>query len=291
MKRMLKIIGYVLGAMVIAIAAAIGYGSLKLNNALAETHNFPPTGIRADTSKIETGRRIVLIRNGCIHCHGLDLGGMLFIDDAMMGKVGGSNITPATLKDRTDEEMARAIKYGLNKENKSLRFMPCMEYQNLSKGDIASVIAYLRSVPAVDRPSPEIQFGPMAKILYALGQIPNLTAVNEFTQPDLDPVKPEEASTVEFGKYLIMTSCAGCHGMDLSGGTVPGAPPDWPPASPLNNLRTQGYDQEGFKKALRSGVRPNGKLILPPMSDATTRIMNDMELEAIWKYIETLGVQ
>jgi mono/diheme cytochrome c family protein len=287
MKKILKFLAFFILLVIVMVLTLIGWGHFQLNAELDITRNQPVLNISRQQASAETGNRIVLIRNGCIHCHGLDLSGQLFIDDLMMGQIGGSNLTPARLKDWTDEEIARAIRYGLNRENKSLRFMPASEFQYLSKSDIASVVAYLRSVAAVEKASPEISIGPMAKILFGIGQLPILASANSLIKSDLDVQKPEEAATVEFGKYLVESACSGCHGMDLQGGAIPGSPPDWPPALPLSGLTASGYTMPGFINAMRSGVRPNGQLLLSPMAESTVRIMSETELEAIWRFLET----
>jgi mono/diheme cytochrome c family protein len=162
-----------------------------------------------------------------------------------------------------------------------------MEYQFLSKSDISALIAYLRSVPAIDQESPKISVGPMSKILYGLGELPNLVASNNFIDPTLDIPKPEEGNTAEFGKYIVNSSCAGCHRFDLSGGNIPGAPPDWPSAPPLNNLVAIGYTADKFSATLRGGVKPDGTNLKLPMAGSTARLMTDDELGAIWKYLES----
>jgi mono/diheme cytochrome c family protein len=290
MKRFIRIAGYSVGTIALIIFTLVLWGHIKLNNALDKVQDQAPLNIASIDGNVDVGNRIYSIRNGCIHCHGADHGGETFIDDYMMGTIGGPNLSPTNLEDWTDEELARAIRYGLDRDNTSLRFMPSSEYQYLSKSDIASVIAYLRSVPAIEKESPEISFGPMAKILYAFGQIPVLVAADE-TQidPVLEVQKPEEANTPEFGKYLVNSGCIGCHRLNLEGGVIAGAPPDWPPAPPLNNMAAVGYTEEKFIAAIRLGVKPDGTNLKLPMAGSTARLMTDDELGAIWKYLEAVG--
>ena len=97
-----------------------------------------------------------------------------------------------------------------------------------------------------------------------------------------------EGNTLEFGEYMAKTSCIGCHRFDLTGGKIPGAPPDWPPASSLNDLKTKGYTAEIFPQVLRTGVKPDGSNLKLPMAASTARIMTNDELGALWKYLESL---
>ena len=47
----------------------------------------------------------------------------------------------------------------------------------------------------------------------------------------LPPSQPVAAAlSVEHGKY-VAAMCIGCHGATLSGGKIPGGPPDWPAAA------------------------------------------------------------
>jgi mono/diheme cytochrome c family protein len=291
MKRFIRIAGYGVAAVAVIIVTLVLWGHIKLNRDLDRVQEFPPLGISVVDGSVDVGNRIYSIRNGCIHCHGADLSGETFIGDFMMGTIAGPNLTPANLKEWTDEEIARAIRYGVDRDNTSLRFMPSIEYQYLSKSDIASVIAYLRSAEPIEKESPEISYGPMLKILYAFDQIPVLVAANEGIDADLNPQKPKEANTPEFGKYLVDTGCIGCHQANLEGGTVPGSPPDWPPASPLNNMVAAGYTAEKFFEAIRMGVKPDGTNLKLPMAGSTARLMTDDELGAIWKYLEAVSKQ
>jgi mono/diheme cytochrome c family protein len=290
MKRFTRLAGYGVGAIGLIIITLILWGHIKLNSALDRVQNQAALNVSASDGNVDVGNRIYAIRNGCIHCHGADHAGETFLDDFMMGTIAGPNLSPVNLKDWTDEELARAIRYGLDRDNTSLRFMPALEYQYLSKSDIASVIAYLRSVPPIEKESTEISFGPMAKILYAFGQLPVLVAADE-TQidPMLEVQKPEEANTPEFGKYLVNSGCIGCHKLNLEGGPIPGAPPDWPAATPLNNMSASGYTAENFITAIRLGVKPDGTNLKLPMAGSTARLMTDDELGAIWKYLESVA--
>jgi len=289
MKKILVGIGIVLGVVILAVVALVLFGQIKLNSARNFVHDFPKTHVTSDSADIILGERIVTVRNGCIHCHDADMGGMLFINDPMMGQIGGGNLTPTLLSDWTDDEIATAIRSGINREGKPLVFMPSHEFQYLSTGDIAAVVAYLRTLPPLDRPNPEISIGMMGKILYGLGQFPTLVPAASLVKTDLPEIeKPEEAATMEFGKYLVNTSCTGCHREKLEGGPITGAPPTWPPASGLSNMQARAYTEAGFINALRLGVRPDGTNLKEPMIGSTARLMTDVELVAMWRYIETV---
>ena len=80
--------------------------------------------------------------------------------------------------------------------------------------------------------------------------------------------------TVDYGRYLASKSCMGCHGEGLSGGPVPGVPPD--PPQPRNQTPDKetglgNWSQEDFIRALREGQRPDGTA-LNPSKDALARV-------------------
>jgi mono/diheme cytochrome c family protein len=90
----------------------------------------------------------------CAGCHGADLGGEVFFDDPAIGSVPSSNLTRAAGNETegyTDEDYVRAIRHGLNKNGNQLMVMPCEAYTHYSDADLGSVIAYLKTLPSVDR--------------------------------------------------------------------------------------------------------------------------------------------
>jgi mono/diheme cytochrome c family protein len=103
------------------------------------------------------------------------------------------------------------------------------------------------------------------------------------------PDKPAEAATFEFGRYLVNTSCVGCHGVSLEGGPVPGGPPEWPHSANIRLGEQPGWDAQKFESALRTGVSPRtGAQIRFPMPIAVTKQMTDIEVQAIWMYLSSL---
>src|SRR5688572_29955695 len=183
MKKILVGIGVLVGVVILAVAVLVLVGHVKLTNARNAVHDFPATHVTIDSADIALGERIVTVRNGCIHCHDADMGGMLFIDDPMMGKIGGGNLTPVALSEWTDDQIATAVRSGINRDGKPLVFMPSHEFQYLAVDDISAVVAYLRTLPPIDRANPDISIGMMGKILYGLGQFPTLVPAATLVKP------------------------------------------------------------------------------------------------------------
>lgn len=293
MKRALRIAGITVGTLLVAIAGFYLYADLHFKSELARTYSVPDISISHDvsTASLALGERIVRVRSGCAECHGADLSGKAIIDDPAIGKVFSSNLTPFALADKSDETIALALRHGLRPNGTSLVFMPSYEYQNFSKSDIAVIIAYLRSVPSVEKQNTPIEIGPIGKMVYAVGKFPVLTPAALVNHQPGFVTKPKEAATSEFGEYLVNSSCIGCHGKELKGGPVIGGAPDWPPAA---NLRFKGraeWTEETFFKTMETGVSASsGKYLRLPMSVLVGRLDNK-ELTAIWLYLSSLEQQ
>ena len=79
----------------------------------------------------------------------------------------------------------------------------------------------------------------------------------------------------------------GCHGENLSGGPIPGAPAALPTPANLTMHETglADWTQEDFVKLLNTGVRPDASKVDPFMGITSTRAMNDVEKTALWEYL------
>lgn len=290
MKRVLRIAGISVGVLLLAIAGFYLFADLHLKAQLARTYVVPDIPISHDvsTADLALGKRIVERRNGCTECHGEDLSGKTIINDPAFGKISCPNLTPFALSGLSDEAIALALRHGLRADGTSLIFMPSYEYQNLSKSDIAAIIAYLRTVPSVKKPNTPIEIGPIAKILFALGQLPVLTPAAMIQHDTGFVAKPKEAPSKEFGIYLVNSACIGCHRKTLTGGHIVGGAPDWPPAA---NIRLKGrpeWTKETFFKTMQTGLSASsGKYLRIPMIEAVGKF-NDKELTAIWLYLSSL---
>jgi mono/diheme cytochrome c family protein len=99
-----------------------------------------------------------------------------------------------------------------------------------------------------------------------------------------------EGETSEYGRYLsVVGGCVGCHGPGLSGGRVPGTPPNFPPAANITPAGAIGqWTEQDFFRALREGKRPNGAGIDPFMPWQATAKMSNEEVKALWLYLRTV---
>jgi mono/diheme cytochrome c family protein len=104
------------------------------------------------------------------------------------------------------------------------------------------------------------------------------------------PVAPEPGITPEYGEYLSH-SCKVCHGLTLSGGEIPGFPPEWPPAPNLTSgkgSRLPTWGEEGFIGIIKTGQK-HGRTINPDyMPWESYRHMTENELRAVYLYLQSL---
>jgi mono/diheme cytochrome c family protein len=86
--------------------------------------------------------------------------------------------------------------------------------------------------------------------------------------------------------------CIGCHGAQLSGGRIPGAPPDWPAAANLTpgqgSAMLQYASASQFAQMLRSGQRGDGSSISGVMPFASLKELSDTDAAALHLYLQSL---
>lgn len=287
---MKKILIKLLVILFIAIISIVTIVQLNFNAEQKKTYEAAKFSISEQVAKadVNLGKRLFTVRSGCIECHGADLTGVKVMDNGAMGSIYGANITPHMLSSWSDEEIARAIRYGIHKTGRSLQFMPSFDYEGLSLGDIAALVAYVKSVPAVQKASHENTFGPVAKTLSMLGQMPVMFPAKVMNLQKGFGEKPEEGPTKAFGQYLA-NSCVGCHGNEFRGGKIPGGDPSWPEAANIRFGGKAGWTEDTFKNAILTGISPSTKQKFRyPMPIGLLAQMNETEVKALWEYLSSL---
>jgi mono/diheme cytochrome c family protein len=280
------VVSGLLSLLMIVAAVLTIIGLVRLNS----TRVAPLPDIPAEFSQEQIDRGEHIANIFCASCHsptnelplvgGRDLGADFPIP---VGSFFSANLTPGgPLKDWTDEEIFRAIRNGAGKGDKWLFVMSSYRGRNLSDEDIISLVAYLRSQPAVENDVPTVHDQPnlLGVIMFGAGMIPAGAPVIE--NPVSSP--PKEASQA-YGEYILsFQDCRDCHGEDLTGG-VEGQ------LSPLGpNLKVvQGWTQDEFINTLRTGVDPAGNeldnVIMPWKNIGR---MDDIELSAVYMALQAL---
>ncbi len=297
LKKSLKWTGIVLGAVIglllVAVVAIYVISSLRLN----KTYDVPGTllTIPTDAAAIAEGQRQFSTR-GCVDCHGPDGAGKIVIDDPLVGTIMASNLTSGNggiagqYAEGADWE--RAIRHGVGADRKPLVIMPSNEFNPINDEDLATMVAFIHSLPPVDHETAAIAVGPLGRILYVTGLVTVVPAeVIDHTAPRPEAVA--KAATKEYGEYLAQ-SCTGCHGKNLSGGPMPGVPGEGPyPRNLTPNMETGlgTWQEADFVQTIRTGVRPDGSVLAVGMPWQAFSAMNDDELSAIWLYLQSVPAQ
>lgn len=292
MQKLLKFVGMTLGALVLLVFVGVAGLYAWTGAELKKKEPIPTHAFTAptDSASIARGEHFVKALGKCGDCHGQDFGGDTLIDDPAVGFIYASNLTRGAGGiggSYSDADWEHAIRHGLAADGRRLQIMPSNEYQLVSDEDVGYVIAYLKTVTPVDRARPATSVGPLARALYLGGVFPLLPAKMVRHTDEVVPSVPVD-STVEYGKYLADGGCSGCHGVTFAGGAIPGGPPDWPKPSNITPTGIGHYTQDGFVAALRSGRRPDGTEINPFMPINATKLMTDVEIVAVYKYLTTL---
>jgi len=291
MHRLLRISGFAAaGLAVLALSGSAGVYGISARK-LTKTYDVPPVSlaIPTDEAALERGRHLVNSLTSCQECHGLDLGGTVVVEPGPMGFVAAANLTSGSGgigADYTVEDWVRAIRYGLRRDGTSLFIMPSESYAKVSDEDLGAMIAYLRTVPPVDREFEPPRLGPLGRVLLSAGQLDVMSAEKATRPIDRTPV--EVAATVDYGRYIAgIGGCTSCHLPDLTGGLVIG-PPGSPPSTNINPAGLAGWSEADFVRALREGVRPDGTAISESMPWRFSGKMTDEELHALWLYIQSM---
>lgn len=248
--------------------------------------------VTKDPAQIARGQHLVTAVAKCSDCHSADLGGKIFIEPGPMGTVTASNLTAGkggVLAAYTDAQLETAIRHGVRSDGRGIVIMPSDEYQYLSDADVSAIIAYLRSLPPVNRELPATRLGPVGRGLVTFG-VPIIPAarIDHKTPPASRASVPPVGPTREYGQYLVSVGgCRGCHGPNLVG--APGHGPDDPnapnitPAGPIGQ-----WSEADFTRAMRTGTRPDGTKINEAMPWKSMARHTDDELHAIWLYLKTV---
>jgi mono/diheme cytochrome c family protein len=238
---------------------------------------------------VRRGQHLVESRTGCNDCHGKDLGGNAIIDIAFVGHWVAPNLTTgegSVTKGFAASDWDRAVRHGV-RHNGRTSSMPVVEFVNLTDHELSDIVAYIRSVPPVNRNMGAVKFGPVFAYLIATDP----KALGAFTIDHAKPhavEPPADVVSAELGRHIAQV-CRGCHGENLSGGKLAGDP-DMPIVANLTPHETglKGWTETDFIRALREGKRKDGSDISRMMPWQAYGRMTDTELMSIWTYLQTV---
>jgi cytochrome c553 len=284
--RWLLRIGIVLGVGIVGLGLYV-YAASEALLGRRYTFEVRAPAVPTDEAERKRGEHLVRAVHDCAGCHGEDHGGLSIMNNGLLGRIHGGNLTTgrgSVVSGSSDADWARAIRHGVSQKGRGLLLMSADAYAAISDRDLGAAIAYLRSLPPVDRELPRSRPGPLGRLLFLLGALPLPAAKLDHARIE-SVTAPAEAATAEYGRYLAVTSgCPSCHGADLAG-------------QPLGNTRSTNitpaalgsWSEQDFEAALRRGVAPGGRKLnsMMPSERAFSRL-TDVEMKALWLWSKTI---
>lgn len=285
MRKVLKWIGISLvtlaGAVLLAVAVLLFLGGRKLS--ATRTVTVAAVAVPGDPAAVERGAH--LARSRCAFCHGDDLGGKKFIDDASFMVVNAPNLTRGAGGRggayTDDAAWVRAIRHGVDASGRALIVMPAEVYYFLSDYDIGDLVSYLKTLPPVDRSWPAPQASLLAKALLGAGKLDGMVPFLYMDHQAARPAQPPAGATVANGEYIVRTfGCRNCHGPDLAGQQVPGGSglfaPNITPGGSIGD-----WSEEDFLMMVQEQDSPE-------MPWSSLRAMSEDEQRAIYRFLMAL---
>ena len=308
MKRFLKILAIVFGVIAVALATVAAWVQFTP----FPTFEVHPQEVTLPTDSISLAQGKKIVETVCVHCHmGKDgkLSGRQFTPkDDPFGIMYSGNITQHTTKGigrYTDGELAWLMRTGTNRDGRFVGLM--MTHPNMSDQDLASIIAYLRSDAGIVQPSEAVHPKPeylnsfLVKALVKLGLYKPLS----FDGKPVPAIDPNDQ--IAYGRYLAteIFECSICRSASFEtndlvnpekspnffGGGNPVPDEDFKVVLSANITPSQqhgigNWTADQFKAAVRTGMRPDGKVLTPNMPRFGQ--LSDRELDAIWAYLQTV---
>lgn len=285
-RALIRWVGAGLAGLVTLVLLLITAAVVRGVTILYMPRNFPVPQVQAptDAEQLARGEHLALVT--CAVCHSPNgqlplTGGSGNLGEEIglpLGTIWPPNLTPGgEIKNWSDGEVLRAIRQGTHQNGRPLA-MPAQRLQHLSDEDALAILGYLRSQPPIERSTPPTR--PSLLLALFLGAGLFNVDVDPITAP---VIAPEKAETAEYGAYIVsFLDCRDCHGENLDGrpsGPVPPGP----------NLRVvQGWTQAQFITTLRTGVDPSGHALQPPMPWKQYGQLDDTELAAVYRYLQSL---
>ncbi len=287
MRKFFKWLGFILGGLILIALAGLLAMYIIVQNQRNRVYEIAVTPVAIPTGEaaIERGKRVAWL-GFCQGCHGEDWSGDYFDEGPLVGALKISNLTSGeggVGREYSDNDWVRAIRHGVDREGHSVFGMDSSIYYNLSDADLGALIAYLKTVPPVDRVHPETRLGPMAMCGVLMAPQHFLPAQfiphNAARPADIAP-----SVSADYGRYLASLSCQSCHGSDMAGGGNAWAGVNLTPGGEIGS-----WTEEDFFRALRTGDLPDGRELDPEMMPwRETAKLSDEELRALWLYLQSL---
>ena len=275
MLRFIRWAGLGLAGLVVVVLG-LGLGAFAASEVMIR-RSYPKPVVRiahtTDAGAVARGRRVAVL-SGCHDCHGRDLAGLMFHDEMPVFRGYGPNLTLAAAR-QSDAELDRAIRHGVAADGRTLWIMPSEAFAELTDGEAADLLAYIRSFPVKGQAQPANQIGPVGRLGVLLGKF---HSAPDMLRRDADRFRPDLGPQHAAGRDVARL-CAECHGKDLKGRPELGAP----------NLEVAAaYAPADFARLLRTGLPPTGRDLGLMTGVARSRFhaLSDAEVSALHGYLQ-----
>lgn len=244
---------------------------------LRRQHEAPPETVvlPTDPAALATGRlRATLV--GCYHgCHGKDAEGSKWIDEPGISLQTAPNLTQL-LPTYTDAELVRLLRYGVRRDGTTAIGMPSYMFYHLDAADLASVIAFMRTLSPREGLPQKRKFYWRARWEFVTGKWP--TSVTDVDRRRARTGDLPRTTPFERGRYIAMITCPECHGPDLEG-----YPGDTPPL-----LIAKTYSFEEFTALMRQGIGKGGRDLglMSKIGSIRTPTLTDEEVADLYAFLQ-----
>lgn len=260
----------------------------------------------ADEALLARGDYLVNGIVACGNCHssktpngdfieGMEMAGGFVIEEPAF-RAYAPNVTPDTrtgIGGWTDEQIVRAVREGIRPDGRVLGPPMAFEvYRRISDSDIKAIVAYLRSIPAVENEVP-------------------LTTYNVPLPPNWGPALDEvpdvpREDKVAYGEYLFgpLGHCSECHtplvrgqfdrSRNGAGGNVFVNPVGRNFTAVSSNITQHteiglgDWSDEEIKRAIAKGISQDGRQLLQFMGFSYYENITEEDLDAIVAYMRTI---
>ncbi len=168
--------------------------------------------------------------------------------------------------------------------------MPIVLYRNISDDDLASIVAFLRTLPAVENEVPQSTY--------------HIPLPPSYGPPIESVAARAPGVTPEWGEYVAgISHCMECHspagpqgpmatdpaqmgrgGMEFHGPWGVSIAPNITP----HEDGIGEYDDATLKRIITQGIGPDGEPMMPPMPYSFLGRMSDEDLQALIVYLRSL---
>jgi cytochrome c553 len=278
MKSSVRYLAIVLAACVALVVASLVYVYIASETLLRRQYRAPSTPLELPTSAadIAEGKRLARLRGCYAGCHGKTLEGQVWEDSWLTGRVVAPDLTRVA-RELTPAQMARTVREGVRPNGESVWDMPSNMMFHLADDDIARIIAFIRSEPALDGRHRELAYGPQQRWEIFRGRYLSIREEIEKLGP---PARtPDREHPVEFGQYLARTICSECHGATLQGQDT----------TPNLHVMAQAYSPENFATLMRTGVAAGNRQLGLMSQVAVSRFayFSEKEVAAVYAFLRS----